>query len=136
MGKKDKQVQSTGTAGAGTSWSHPLATETEDGARIVYVAVPNEDTLALTQEYHEARLEREPRINALTTVIGLRQFNNRDVDMATILADAAQVEAFIRNGTVPTKEPVTGEGPSAGTHFHGDEECSENHGLGGEGDAS
>lgn len=133
MGKK-KQEQATGTAGAGTSWSHPLATETEDGARIVYVAVPNEDTLALTQEYHEARLEREPRINALTTVIGLRGFSSDKGNIDKVLADAAKVEAFIRTGAVPATEPGTEEGPAAAksgaSHFHGDEECFENHGLG------
>lgn len=109
MAKKDKKEESTGTAGTGVAWSHPLASETEDGARIVYVAVPNEDTIKMTEKYQEARLEREPRINALTTVIGLRQFSGGS-DIAIILADAKKVEEFILSGAVPAKE----EGP-AGT---------------------
>lgn len=112
MAKKNKDVQSTGTAGAGTSWSHPLATETEDGARIVYVAVPNEDTLRLTEEYHRTKMEREPRINALTTALGMKMYaSDRNVD--DLLRDAAKVEEYIRNGTVPeqTETPDT-EGPA------------------------
>lgn len=109
MAKKNK-IEATGTAGAGTAWSHPLTTETEDGARIVYVAVPNEDSIRLTQEFHERKAEQEPRTNALTTIIGLRQFGMSDKSVDDILREAAKVEAYIRNGTVP--EATSAEGPA------------------------
>ena len=110
MGKKKQDVQATGTAGAGTSWSHPLATETEDGARIVYVAVPNEDTLAFTQEHWARKKEQDPRVSAINAVIAAKQFAfDKEGGIDTLLRDAKKVEEFILHGTVPD---VPQEGPA------------------------
>lgn len=92
-------IESTGTASSGLTWADPLPEKTPDGARIVYVSIPQEQGLKSAQDYFDEKQEHEPRINALTTVIGLRQFKS-DTNIEDILRDAKKVERYIRTGRV------------------------------------
>jgi len=109
----DDNIEATGTAGAGTSWSHPLATETADGARIVYVAVPNEDTLAIAKEHYERKSDQEPRLNAINAAIAARgvRYGEQGTPIEDIIRDAKKVEKYIRTGAVGPKPDRADKAP-------------------------
>ena len=91
--------ETTGVAGGGTAFARPLPTTAEDGARIVYVAIPNEDSIAVAQQRWAKDMELSPRIHAMNMALNYRDFTKRSLEQ--VITDASTIEAYLNQGTVP-----------------------------------
>ena len=93
--------QQTGNPGTGVAWKRPLPTTAEDGSQIVYVGVPNEDSLQVTAERFAMDLEMGPRIHAVNMAISARQYTIKEDGIGGLIRDAQVIEAYLSNGTGP-----------------------------------
>lgn len=100
-------IEATGVAGSGLVFQRPLPENTSDGAKIVYVSIPNEDSLTIATERWEMDQTLSPRIHAMNMALNYRDFQKRE--LAQIIHDAAQIERYLVDGTVP-EIPEGGEG--------------------------
>lgn len=94
-------TEQTGTPGNGVAWKRPLPTTADDGSQIVYVAVPSEESLQVAADRYAMDLEIGPRIHAVNMAISARQYTIKEDGIDGLIRDAAVIEAYLSNGTVP-----------------------------------